>query len=344
MKVILRNLNPTRRIFFNAQVNIKETGESFIITQDWLTYQAKKEKPDQPMWRVRFDENRTSFFIEYKEEGEKGETETDRKKRKAIAMLAKHENVMTLFGERNVNLRGEAAFSLEFEGHKNTAIADTNDKKFEVYKKFRPMTPNEKRDCAFYYGCPDAANKKHSELIVAMADFNSGILMNQTPRKNETIAPIDHFLTKYGSEHISMRKMITEKALVYQLITKDEKGFWFQQDYIGATQENIYSYLESHPQIQSQLLTAATERDKKVEDDMGKEEPVIEQPLKFQNYDLLKKMRDYGRELGVKSAGTCGVGTLEEAIKKIAQKEGVDTKLPIDEMVEKIKEAKLQLV
>lgn len=344
MRVILRNLNPTRKVFFNAQVNLQETGESFIITQDWLTYQAKKERPDQPMWRIRFDENRTSFFIDYKEEGEKGEADIDKKKRTAIAMLAKHEGVKTLFGEPNKNLRGEALYSLEFEGHKNTAIADSNDKKFEVYQKFRPMTPNEKRDCAFYYGCPDAANKKHSELIVAMVDFNGGILMNPLPRKGETIAAIDHFLTQYGKEHISMRKMITEKSLVYQLITKDEKGYWFQQDYIGATQENIYSYLESHPQIQSQLLNAAQQRDKPVEDDMAKEEPKIAEPVKFQNFDLLKKYREYGRELRIKSAGTCGIPKLEEEIRQIAKENKVDHKLPIDEIMEKIRESNLQLV
>jgi hypothetical protein len=348
-KVILRSIDPSKKKYFTARVNIygedkKTVAKKINITQDFHYYLGESK---DDLWRIRFDENKTSHFIEWKEENGEPKTEYDKKKKACAEFIGKHEQVRTLFGEPNANLRGEALYTLEWEGLKNTFVADNNDKKFEVYAKMRNMIPNEKRDCAFYYGI-NATGLKHSELINRLGDFESGILHNTKVKEGEMISTRDHFLTLYGKDVMHEVKLLTEKCKKYNLLTKNEKGFWFNEEFIGTTDANIYEYINANEGVKSLLKRECAKKENPVEDDMEEEvktnmaKPTGAEPkedwqkikadkmaseeeiLKARKADIdavnLQELKDKAKSLGVKHYQVLGK---EKLLAAIAEKESV---------------------
>lgn len=349
-KVIIRSLNPTQTIYFNATINYlanppahasewakKYAGKTIHISQDFQIFETKTPPENYPPWSVRFDSSRTSFFIEW-ESGSDLKKEQD--KATAVRHLAYQQSMKPLFGEPNTNLRGEAFFSLEYEGMKNTYLADLNDKKFAVYKKFRAYSPEEKRDCAFYYNL-NASGMKHSELIAKMADFETGRLMLPN-NKVDGMPMMDHFIENYGQEHVTVVKMIAEKALVYGQIQKRDNGIFLDQEFIGTSMENVYSYLESNKEKQRFLSTQVRGIDAEVEDDMEeREEPELREP---KNLDDLKKWRDLGDKAGVKMARVSGIELIKERLVILAQKKKIDHTQDPEKIAEELIDMKKGLV
>lgn len=316
-KVILKTLFPKQKIYFTGQINFydeKQVGQvvrTVIVTQDLEAYEGQP-KADKPAWRIRFDENKVSHFIEWEEdETGKGKTAIDRKKKDAAFYLSKHEKVKNFYGDANTNLRGEPMFALEWEGMKNTFLADQDEKKFEVYQKMRTLTPEEKRDCLYYYG-QNATGLKHSELIHRLGNFENGVLQNTKVKEGEQLSTADHFLTFYGKEGIKDVKMLTEKCLVYDLIKKDGKGYWYNQEFIGGSITNIYDYLNSNTSIKESLKKDVSKKDSPVVDDMKEEKkPKITRPQTADEFgqELIQKslekeieqLRMEAKNLGIKN-------------------------------------------
>lgn len=347
MRVILRTKFPERRQMFNGTVNIQATGETYQITQDLFVYKSKVPKEGMAPWALRMDSGRTLWAFEYKEKHEKGWSEAvDWKKEHAISIIAQHEKVECLFGTPNKNLRGEALFTLEYEGHRNTSFADLNILKNQVFNKYLPMGLSEKADVAFYYGVNAVNLKKHSEHIVKMADFQNGILMQDIIPMGETMSPMRHFLNKYGKENITVRKLVTQKAIIYQLIQKNEKGYFFEQEYIGNTPENVYTYLEINPQIMEFLQKEINNRDKTIEDDMV--EQVIPADIRDKKFELKdftdeKMLRDCAQKLDIGNWHNKKIDKIENEIREIARQVGVPLTLGWIEMTEAIEQKKLAM-
>lgn len=328
-KAIIRSLNPSQTIWFNASVEYEmnppkhasdwakeHAGKTYHITQDYQVYCSKEQKENMPAWSIRFDTNRSSFFIEWESNSNK---EAQRSRELAVKHLSYHKSTKPLFGEPNTNLKGEPFFTLELEGVKNTYLADLNDKKFAIYEKFREMQPSEKRDCAFYYGL-NATGLKHSELIAKMADFETGKLMLAT-NKIDGMNIMDHFLQNYGKEHITVVKMITEKAIVYNQIQRKENGLYMGEQFIATTPEGVYDYLIANKEIQKFLMNECANLDKSVEDDMGEREEVVYKEVK--NLDELQKWRELGIRANTKLPRVKGMDKIKNDLREKFLKKGV---------------------
>ncbi len=292
-------------MFFTGQVNIRDEKDRktiekiFVVTQDFDCYMGQPED-SRPAWKLRLDPNRPSFFIEWKEENGKPKGVMDEKKKRAVKALSQHERVLCLFGEPNTNLQGDALFSLEFEGMKNTFIADELIEKNKVFNKMLTMSAEEKRDCAFYYGLP-AQSMKHSELIRALGHYDSGKLMNDKKESGQPLSTMQHFLTKYGKESITDVKLLTEKSIVYNLITKDDKGYWYNQEYIGIGKENIYEYLNANENASKYLKREVGKKENPVEDDM--QEDVKKNTSEFKETEVKKHKEEEEKEKQAKIEG-----------------------------------------
>lgn len=322
-KLIIRNLNPLQRVFFNASVNYTSSppktasdwhkthaGTTVHITQDFEVYAAKEQKDSKPAWAIRFDENRTSFFIEW---DETSSSPMDKAKSIAAKHLMFHEKIQPLFAQVNTNKRGEAIFSIEYEGMKNTFIADLNDKKFDVYAKFRAFTPEEKRDCAFHYNV-NATNMRHSEIIAKMIDMEKGVLMNPNAF-TDGMCIMDHFLEKYGNNEIVNVKMLCEKSITQGLIQQRDNGYYLDKDYIGTTKEMVYDYIKTNAQVHDMLKQQSGNLDKKVEDDLTADKKVKHEELKpLKNLDRLNELIPEALALGIRRAKNMGEKTLIDAI------------------------------
>lgn len=332
-KVIIRALRPQQRDYLMATINYKDNppdhasdwakkyaGKTFHITQNFEVYENKTQDEKRPAWSLRMGEGgHLSFFIQWNEKSDKAE---DKNRALAVKHLAYQAKMKPMFGEINTNAIGEPFFSIEHEGMKNTYLADLNDEKFEVYEKFRAFTPSEKRDCAFYYGL-NATGMKHSELISKMADFETGKLM--IPANKVNGMPIQkHFIEKYGQEHITVVKMIAEKALVYGQITKNDKGIYIGQEFIGTTIENVYDYLTTNKEVQRFLSQQVSKLDKDVEDDM--EERHEEDLREAKNPEEIQKWRELGIMANIKLPKVKGIEKNKEGIREMAVKKGIDIK------------------
>lgn len=325
-KVIIKTLRPQGRDYLMATINYKASppehasqwakdnaGKKITITQNFEVYEGSP-KDGAEAWSLRMGEGgHQEFFIQWDEKSDKAH---DRNRALAVKHLAYQAKMKPLFGEPNSNAIGDPFFTIEHEGMKNTFFADMHDKKFAIYEKFRPMHPSEKRDCAFYYNV-NASGMKHSELIDKMVGFESGKLMQ--PKVMVDGMPImDHFLTKYGQEHITVVKMIAEKALVYGQITKNDKGIYINQEFIGTTIENVYDYLTKNKEVQKFLASQVASLDKTVEDDM--EERVEEVLREARKPEEIQMWRELGLRANVKTARVNGIELTKEKIKQVALK------------------------
>ena len=344
-RAILKSLFPNRTMFFTGQVNVRDERDrktiekTFVITQDYDFYMGQPTDL-RPAWKLRLDPNRPSFFIDWKEENGKPKSAMDEKKKTAVKLLAQHERVLCLFGEPNKNLQGEALFSLEFEGMKNTFIADELIEKNKVFNKMMALSAEEKRDCAFYYGLP-AQGMKHSELIRALGHYESGKLMSNKVADGQMLGTMEHFLTKYGKEAITDVKLLTEKSIVYNLINKDEKGYWYNEEYIGMTKEDVYAYIKDNENSSKFLKREVGKKENPVEDDMVEEvkknsaefkevvqkpdkkederqQELADQPAKDKAQLELSELRDIAKGLGIPHYQ---VMKKENLLIKIAEKE-----------------------
>lgn len=344
-KVVLRSLFPDRTTYFTGRINIRDKKDwktitkGVNITQQFEVYFGEVN-PARPCWRIRFDQERTSYFIEWKEVNGEPKTDQDKQRKSAAEWLSQHEKVKPLFGKPNTNILGEPTFSLEWEGMRNTSVADANDLKFEVYAKMRKMSAEEKRDCAFFYGI-NASTLLHSQLINRLGDFENGILMSDVVRDGEKISPREHFLTLYGKESFTDVKLLTKKCLIYNLITSDNKGYWFNQEFIGITLENIYEYMNANSGVTDLLKREVAKKENPVEDDMAAEvkknsakesgftpkapvDKVEPTPEELRQQDIaneeLTNLKEKAKGLGIKGTQFMKKETLME---RIAEKEAV---------------------
>ncbi len=316
-KVVIKSLYPTRQTYLTARINLRDEKGGHIvsstnITQGFEIY-AGEERKEQPCWKIKFDSQRPSFFIEWENNKEgKPKNELHRLKQQAAELLCQHEQIQSLFGDTNKNLRGDPYYTIEYEGKRNTYLADLNIKKNAVFNKFMELTPEEKRDCAFYYVVP-ATGLRHSELITRMADFENGHLMSTKVKSGEKLSPMEHFLTLYGKDSVHEVRLMAEKSIAYGLISKNEKGYWFVQDFIGMNVQNVYDYITGSGIVKDTLKRELANKDGEVENDLVHEKPA-KAAIPVDSSKEVQALRDKAKLMGINYSNQMGEVKLKAAI------------------------------
>jgi len=150
--------------------------------------------------------------------------ENERKQKAATEFFALHMQIKPE-GQENPYLTSED-FLMEFQNQKSINNSLDNDQKFLAYTKIKKMNKQERYNVALYYK-PDLVVSRHSEVMVQLADYNTGILMNGPLR--------DDFLNDYDNNPLVTIQTYVNKAVQLGILRDDKDlGIFHGSSFIGA--------------------------------------------------------------------------------------------------------------
>lgn len=264
-----------------------------------MTFQQVAEKKSNPskIKDITFNNMRHEYVVEYETKLEDGKmvaaTTLDRERQKMVEVFWKEHPLIVANGDSTKTK--SALFNLVDEVKKDAQDVSNFEMKFKVAQTIHDMDFEEKIDCAYYYGS-NPSGKTDGQLLVYLADFNTGVCM--TPKN------VTGFMTTWGAEGTLERSYVinAQKAVTQGIITnmsQDEKdNFYHGTTFIGTSHNDIVAYFKREDRIYKDHIL------KSLEKDLSKE--------KKESESFTKKVKGEG-------AGELNVAEIEE-LRKEAKK------------------------
>lgn len=165
-----------------------------------------------------------------------------------------------------------------------------------------------------YYFLPAVASKKHSEIICALIDHQTGLLFQEPHMTN--------FLQYYKeSDPEVIRMTIVKKAIALKIIEeKRGEGFWLYQQYAGAQPHFVCDYLRANDKIYQALTKEVRNGELIVEDQLDQKEMAKKNDDRLiEGTNEATDIRNKAKALGIKTWHVTGIEKLKLKIKEIEE-------------------------
>jgi hypothetical protein len=256
-----------------------------IVNLNKLTPLREGEKDaDRVPFQKYFNKNDLSLVYNYEWDENKRDAMDD--KNVFIIDFLSHDPRISVNGMAHANTV-DAIFNLEISNIKTNSDVKVLKDKGVVYNRINNMPLSEKRDVSFYFG-QNPQQKTNEELLMFLADFNSGMLMSD-PKLSE-------FIDVWGRPEnpLTEMKVIINKALTLEVISTQMKegraSYYLGQNFLGVSMEDLLSYCtreeaiyKEHIRRETVKRDILTEADAKVEVKSAKFKETITAPEKSES-------------------------------------------------------------